>query len=117
MPWLGCHPRGLPQRWSFDRPGIDMQENEESANAGVLGSPSPEAGRDPQAASDVFISYASKDAATANAVVAVLESQGFRCWIAPRNVTPGSQYADGIVRAINGAKLVVVGLSESAIAS
>jgi TolB-like protein/Tfp pilus assembly protein PilF len=86
-----------------------MQENEESANAGVLGSSSPEA--------DVFISYASKDAATANAVVAVLESQDFKCWIAPRNVTPGSQYADGIVRAINGAKVVVLVLSESAIAS
>jgi TolB-like protein/Flp pilus assembly protein TadD len=94
-----------------------MQQNPESANAQATGSPVPEAGRDPQAASDVFISYASKDAATANAVVAVLESQGFTCWIAPRNVIPGSQYADGIVRAINGAKLVVVVLSESAIAS
>ncbi len=94
-----------------------MQENAESANAGVLGSPASEAGQDAQAASDVFVSYASKDAATANAVVAVLESQGFKCWIAPRNVTPGSQYADGIVRAINGAKVVVLVLSESAIAS
>jgi TolB-like protein/Tfp pilus assembly protein PilF len=94
-----------------------MQENSESANAGVLGSPTPDAGQDAQATSDVFVSYASKDAATANAVVAVLESQGVKCWIAPRNVIPGSQYADGIVRAINGAKLVVVVLSESAIAS
>ena len=73
--------------------------------------------QDAQAASDVFISYASKDAATANSVVAALESQDFKCWIAPRNVTPGSQYADGIVRAINGAKVVVLVLSESAIAS
>ncbi len=94
-----------------------MQENAESANAGVLGSQVSETGQDAQAASDVFVSYASKDAATANAVVAVLESQGFKCWIAPRNVTPGSQYADGIVRAINGAKVVVLVLSESAIAS
>jgi TIR domain/Tetratricopeptide repeat len=94
-----------------------MQEDAESANAEVKGSPAPEAGRDTQTASDVFISYASKDAATANAVVAALESQGFKCWIAPRNVIPGSQYADGIVRAINGAKVVVLVLSESAIAS
>ncbi len=94
-----------------------MQENAESANAGVLGSQAPEGGQDAQAASDVFISYASKDAAIANAVVAVLESQGFKCWIAPRNVTPGSQYADGIVRAINGTKVLVLVLSESAIAS
>ena len=43
--------------------------------------------------------------------------RGFKCWIAPRNVIPGSQYADGIVRAINGTKVVVLVLSESAIAS
>jgi len=94
-----------------------MQESGGSAIAELKGSPAPEPGPDPQAASDVFISYASKDAATASAVVAVLESQGVKCWIAPRNVIPGSQYADGIVRAINGAKVVVLVLSESAIAS
>ena len=31
-----------------------------------------------------------------------------RCWIAPRDVKPGAQYADAIVRAINEAKAVVV---------
>ncbi len=94
-----------------------MPESGGSAVSELTGSPAPEAGQDPQAASDVFVSYASKDAATANAVVAALESQGLKCWIAPRNVIPGSQYADGIVRAINGAKLLVLVLSESAIAS
>jgi len=93
-----------------------MQESGGSAIAELKGSPA-EAGQDPQAASDVFVSYASKDAATANAVVTALESQGLKCWIAPRNVIPGSQYADGIVRAINGARLLVLVLSESAIAS
>lgn len=94
-----------------------MPESGGSAVSELTGSPAPEAGKDPQTASDVFVSYASKDAATANAVVAALESQGLKCWIAPRNVIPGSQYADGIVRAINGAKLLVLVLSESAIAS
>jgi hypothetical protein len=53
---------------------------------------------------DVFISYASQDAAVAHAIVESLEAQGLKCWIAPRDVKPGAQYADAIVRAINEAK-------------
>jgi hypothetical protein len=30
-----------------------------------------------------------------------------KCWIAPRDVKPGAQYADAIVRAINEAKALV----------
>jgi TolB-like protein len=66
---------------------------------------------------DVFVSYASQDAAVADAAVASLEKLGIRCWIAPRDVTPGSQYADEIVGAINDAKVFVLVLSEHAIAS
>jgi hypothetical protein len=40
---------------------------------------------------DGFVRYASQDAATANSVVETLELQGITCWIAPRDVTPGSQ--------------------------
>jgi TolB-like protein len=68
-------------------------------------------------AAPVFISYASQDAETANAVCKYLESHGVSCWMAPRNVKPGSQYADAIVRAINDSKAVVLILSGSAIAS
>jgi hypothetical protein len=35
---------------------------------------------------DVFISYSTKDKATADAACAALESAGIRCWIAPRDV-------------------------------
>jgi hypothetical protein len=49
---------------------------------------------------DVFISYASQDTAVANAIVEILEGNGLRCWIAPRDVVPGSHYADGIMSAI-----------------
>jgi TolB-like protein/Tfp pilus assembly protein PilF len=66
---------------------------------------------------DVFVSYASQDAAVANTVVEHLEQHGIRCWIAPRDVTPGSQYADEIVGAINDAKVFVLVLSQHAIAS
>lgn len=66
---------------------------------------------------DVFVSYASQDADVANAVVESLERQGIKCWIAPRNVTPGLQYADEVKGAINGAKIVVPVLSQHAIDS
>jgi TolB-like protein/tetratricopeptide (TPR) repeat protein len=39
------------------------------------------------------------------------------CWIAPRDVPPGAQYADAIVRAINSAKVLILVLSESAVGS
>jgi TolB-like protein len=66
---------------------------------------------------DVFVSYASHDAATANAVVLALERSGLTCWIAPRDVIPGSLYADEIVGAINDAKVVVLVLSQHSVAS
>src|ERR1700728_4113446 len=65
----------------------------------------------------VFVSYASQDAAVANAIVENLERRGLKCWIAPRDVKPVAQYADAIVRAINEAKAVVLVLSASAAAS
>jgi hypothetical protein len=69
------------------------------------------------AGNDAFVSYASQDAAVANAVVENLEQHGIKCWIAPRDATRGSHYADEIVRAINGTKVFVLVLSEHAVAS
>jgi TolB-like protein/Tfp pilus assembly protein PilF len=66
---------------------------------------------------DVFVSYASQDAAVANSIVENLEKHGCKCWIAPRDVKPGAQYADAIVRAINEAKAVVLVMSGSAVGS
>ena len=63
---------------------------------------------------DAFVSYASQDAAVANAVVENLEQHGIKCWIAPRNITPGLQYADEIVGAIHNTKVLVLVFSEHA---
>ncbi|MGO9266744.1 MAG: TIR domain-containing protein [Candidatus Binataceae bacterium] len=63
---------------------------------------------------DVFISYASQDAAIATIVVETLERGGVACWIAPRDVTPGAFYADEIVHAIDAAKAIVLILSNNA---
>ena len=79
-----------------------------------------EAGDDDSAgggAPAVFISYASQDAAVANALVEALEFRRLTCWIAPRDVLAGSLYADAIVRALNEAKVFVLVLSVHAHAS
>jgi len=67
--------------------------------------------------SDVFVSYASQDATVANSIVESLEAYGLKCWMAPRDVKPGAQYADAIVRAINEAKALVLVMSGSAVDS
>jgi TolB-like protein/Flp pilus assembly protein TadD len=64
-----------------------------------------------------FISYAAHDAAVAQKVCSTLEAAGFPCWIAPRNVIPGTMYADGIVHAIDESSILVLILSEHAVAS
>jgi adenylate cyclase len=65
----------------------------------------------------VFISYASHDTAVAQKVCSALEAGGYPCWIAPRDVVPGTLYADGIVGAIDESSILVLILSEQAIAS
>jgi TolB-like protein/Flp pilus assembly protein TadD len=65
----------------------------------------------------VFISYASPDAERARKLCAALEAAGSPCWMAPRDVKPGAQYADAIVRAINEAKAMVLVMSASAVGS
>jgi TolB-like protein/Tfp pilus assembly protein PilF len=65
----------------------------------------------------VFISYASHDAAVAQAACSALEVAGFPCWIAPRNVVPGTLYAEGIVRALDESTILILILSEQAMGS
>jgi len=68
-------------------------------------------------AHDVFISYSSKDKTIANAACATLEKHEIRCWIAPRDVPPGLQYAAALINAINDCKVFVLILSKGSNAS
>lgn len=63
---------------------------------------------------DVIISYATVDKLTADAVCAKLEEQGIRCWIAPRDIIPGADFAEAIVNAIDRARLTILILSSHA---
>jgi hypothetical protein len=65
-------------------------------------------------AHDVFISHSSKDKPTADAVCALLESDGLRCWIAPRDVQAGVSYAGAIIDAVNECRAMVLIFSDAA---
>ena len=59
-------------------------------------------------AHDVFVSYAHQDRTVANAVCATLEAHGIRCWIAPRDILPGSDWGEAIIDALQEAKAMVL---------
>ncbi|WP_169303049.1 toll/interleukin-1 receptor domain-containing protein [Thalassotalea mangrovi] len=62
---------------------------------------------------DVFISYSNKDKNIANQISSKLESVQLKCWIAPRDLKPGEDWASGIVRGIDGCACMIVVLSNS----
>jgi hypothetical protein len=62
---------------------------------------------------DVFICHSSKDRTIANAICSTLEQHRIRCWIAPRDVLPGSDYGGAIVEAISSSRLTVLVFSRS----
>ena len=62
---------------------------------------------------DVFISYSSKDKPVGDAVCAGLEAKGIRCWISPRDVLPGENFPDAIIRAIEQSRIMVLIFSSS----
>ena len=63
---------------------------------------------------DVLISYSSQDKPIADAVCAAIEAKGIRCWVAPRDVVPGTDYAEAIVRGISDCRAMVLIFSASA---
>lgn len=66
---------------------------------------------------DVFISHARADRAPAEAILAACEARGLSCWIAPRDIVPGTTWADAIVHGIAEASVVVLVHSEATNAS
>ena len=66
---------------------------------------------------DAFVSYSSKDKAMADAVVATLEADGIRCWVAPRDIVPGKEWSEAIIDGINKSRMVVLIFSANSNAS
>jgi hypothetical protein len=65
-------------------------------------------------AHDVFISYSNIDKKVADATCATLERAGIRCWIAPRDISPGADWGGAIVNAIDHSRVVVLIFSSHA---
>lgn len=65
-------------------------------------------GNDSQSKHDVFISYSSKDKKWADAACAVLEKHKIRCWIAPRDIIPGTEWGASIISGMDGSKIMVL---------
>lgn len=64
---------------------------------------------------DIFVSYCTKsDRDAAYGLVAYIESRGIECWIAPRDVRGGMEWAAEIVNAITVAKVMVLIFSANA---
>jgi len=62
--------------------------------------------------SDIFVSYASQDRDAAFRIVAFLEQNGIRCWVAPRDVPPGMEYGEAIIHGIAQSRALVLILSD-----
>ena len=62
----------------------------------------------------VFVSYATADRKQALLVCEALERRGTECWIASRDVAPGENYQESIVRALRGARAMVLVFSDAA---
>lgn len=59
-------------------------------------------------AHDVFISYSSKNKAAADEVCAAIESRNIPCWIAPRDITPGTEWSESIINALEECRVMVI---------
>jgi hypothetical protein len=62
--------------------------------------------------SHLFVCFSSKDEGVARDVVDYLESQGLTCWISLRDVPPGENYQETIVKALEAAQGIVFLFSE-----
>ena len=65
-------------------------------------------------AAPVFVSYATADRKAALSVCKALKRRGTDCWISCRDVAPGENYQESIVRALRGARAMVLIFSDAA---
>ncbi len=79
-----------------------------------MNEPGPVTSKDRDLAAAVFVSYATADRKEALAVCKAIERRGTKCWISCRDVRPGDNYQEAIVRAIRGARAMVLVFSDAA---
>src|SRR5665213_2041274 len=63
---------------------------------------------------DVFVSHSEHNKREADVVCGKLEAAGIRCWIAPRDIVPGTEWAEEIIDGIDKSRIMVLVFSEHA---
>jgi hypothetical protein len=64
--------------------------------------------------SSIFISYSSRDQKVAETICDALQARGYACWISCRDVGPGENFQESIVKAIRSAKLMLLVFTSNA---
>jgi cell division septation protein DedD len=62
----------------------------------------------------IFISYSSKDRDIAETICKSLEARGLNCWISCRDVRPGDNFQEAIVRALRSAQVMLLVFTSNA---
>lgn len=65
----------------------------------------------------IYISYSNRDANIAQEIATAIEASGIKCWIAKRDILPGSQWGEEITHAIKKSSLLLVILSSNSASS
>ncbi len=60
----------------------------------------------------VFISHSSQNSGTAEDICALIESNGHKCFLAPRDIRSGHEYAEEIINGIDRSGVMVLVLSK-----
>jgi hypothetical protein len=56
----------------------------------------------------IFISYSSKDRGIAETICGALENRGLKCWMSSRDIGPGENFQEAIIRAIRTSSTMVI---------
>ena len=67
--------------------------------------------------SHTFISHSASDESTATWWCQALESEGLACWVAPRDIPPGADWAAEIIEGLDAAYAMLLLLTASAMYS
>src|SRR3954453_1777074 len=79
-----------------------------------MNEPEPDVANEACAEPRVFVSYATADRKEALDVCKAIERRGAKCWISTRDVAPGENYQEAIVRSLRASRAMVLVFSESA---
>lgn len=62
----------------------------------------------------IFLSHSSRDVAIAGQICEQLEKNGIKCFIAPRDIRPGKEYAEEIINGIDKSEAMILLMSQNA---